>query len=381
MVKRLGLHQISHISPAPLFSEESRESLQRYQKQLSSIQPKRILIIKPSALGDIVHALPVASMLRGRFPHAEISWIVNDTYRRLLENHPDLDEVIPLERRLIARNPVAGWRSITKFINGIRKRRFDLVIDLQGLLRTGLIAGASGARWKVGLRTAREGSRWFYNVVLPDDAWNIHAVDRYWMVARVLGAGEEAKEFRLPSLDRERNRWLAKLAGLPRPWVMMNLGTRWETKRWPVEHFATVGQHIVLTSGGSIVLVGSPDEGKLAQEFLLHWSNQVVSTVGMTTLRELAAVLSLADLVVSNDSGPLHLAAAMGKPVLAPFTCTSPVRTGPYGQPEGAVLTHVPCAASLLKRCSHMMCMRELTPIRLIPALDRLLTAWQRYSA
>lgn len=356
-------------------------NLEPLRQKLTGITPRRICIIKPSAVGDIAHALPVATALRKRFPHAELSWLVNKSYVSLLEQHPDLDDVIPYDRQRMKKDWMEGIDYHARFFRALRRRHFDLVIDLQGLLRTGLMTFATGARWRIGLASSREGSRWFYNTVLPDDLWKMHAVDRYWLVADALGLGEERKQFKFPPLETERNRWLATLASLPRPWVMMNLGTRWETKRWPVQHFAITGQHAVLTSGGSIILVGGPDEKPLAEEFTRYWNKHVYSTVGQTTLRDLTALLSLADGVVSNDSGPLHLAVALGKPVLAPFTCTSVTRTGPYAQPRGAVATMVPCAASYVKTCSHMSCMQELTPDRLLPHLDVLLRSWQRYTA
>lgn len=368
-------------------NDGTTESLQRAKamqvcrRKLERIAPKRIALIKPSALGDIVHALPVATALRQRFPHAELHWIVNSTYQCLLQQHPDLDEVIPFDRQRTARNWIDGVRYTIDFYQTLRRRRYDLVIDLQGLLRSALMVQMTGARRKLGLNSAREGARWFYNIVLLDDLWNMHAVDRYWLVAEAFGVGRMQKQFRFPPLDSERQLWLSKLATLPRPWVMMNLGTRWVTKRWPVKHFAALGQQMVLKTGGSIILVGGPDEQPLATGFQQQWSQQVVSTVGKTNLRELVAMLSLADLVISNDSGPLHVAAALGKPTLSPFTCTSPTRTGPYGQLQNVVRTSVPCAASYRKQCSHLSCMSELTPERLMPTLDRILQTWQRSSA
>lgn len=369
------------MTPLSIINDQPSPGMQDIQSRLSGIEARRIAIIKPSALGDIAHTLPVVTALRQRFPRAEISWVVNNVYASLLKNHPDLDDVISYDRNSFQKDWGTGIDYHARFFRQLFRRHFDLVIDLQGLLRTGLMVRASGAKWRMGLASAREGSRWFYNIVLPDDLWNMHAVDRYWLAADALGVGNMTKQFKLPNLEPERKNCLAKLAHLPRPWVMMNLGTRWHTKRWPVNHFAILSQHVSLASAGSTVLVGGPDETQLAEQFTGYWSRNVYSTVGKTTLRELAALLSLADLVISNDSGPLHLGVALGKPVLTPFTCTSPVRTGPYQQPQGVVSTNVPCAASYVKTCTHMSCMSELTPARVLPTLDILLRSWQRYTA
>lgn len=364
-----------------LIHERSSHGMEVIQQRLSDLDARRVLIIKPSALGDIAHALPVATALRHRFPRAEISWIANTHYASLLQNHPDLDSVIVYDRHSFKKDWMDGLDYHARFFRQLFRRHFDLVIDLQGLLRTGLMVRATGAPWRMGLASAREGARLFYNVILPDDLWNMHAVDRYWLTADALGVGNLTKQFKLPNLEPERKSWLAKLACLPRPWVMMNLGTRWVTKRWPVNHFAILSQHVSLASAGSTILVGGPDEIPLAEQFAGYWSRHVYSTVGKTTLRELTALLSLADLVISNDSGPLHLGVALGKPVLTPFTCTSPIRTGPYQQPLGVISTNVPCAASYVKTCTHMSCMSELTPARVLPTLDILLRSWQRYTA
>jgi heptosyltransferase-1 len=351
------------------------------QNRLSWLQPRRVAIIKPSALGDIIHALPVATALRRKFPQAELHWVVNASYASLLQGHPDLDEVVAFDRTGLRRNWWEASSRLFAFGEQLRKRRYDLVVDLQGLLRSGLMAQLSGAPWKMGLRSAREGAGWFYNIRLPDELWTMHAVDRYWLVAEAFGVGGTVKQFRFPTLETERSGTWGKLVPLPRPWVMINLGTRWETKRWPVAHFAALAQHLVMTTGGSVVLVGGAEEKVWADQLQQLWRRNVLSLVGQTTLRELVAVLDWADLVISNDSGPLHLAAALGKPVVSPFTCTSPIRTGPYGQARGVVRTNVPCAASYRKTCSHMSCMSELTPVRVIPILDEMLQQCRRSSA
>ncbi len=347
----------------------------------TNFHARRIALIKPSALGDIVHALPVLAALRQRFPLAHLTWIVNQSYASLLENHPDLNAVLPFDRGALR----GGWLSsawgFVKFLQQIRRRHFDLVIDLQGLLRTGLMTWASRAPLRIGLRSAREGARWCYNHVVDDSGPNVHAVDRYWLVAEALGIGDIPKRFHLP-LNPVAAQWAnEQLDRMPRPWTMMNVGTRWETKRWPTNYFADLGRRALHTFGGTVVLVGGPDEVLLAEVVRCAVPQPVLDLTGRTSLPQLVAILAQADVVVSNDSGPLHLAAALCRPVVAPFTCTSPLRTGPYGMLSGAVPTTVWCAASYRKTCDRMDCMKELTPDRLWPLLKALLEPWQRRSA
>ncbi len=356
---------------------------------LANFPAQRIALLKPSALGDIVHALPVLSALRHRYSDAHITWIVNRAYEPLLHGHPHLDATLPFDRGLFKKGLKQGAGRLFGFLRDLRRRRFDLLIDLQGLLRSGIIAWASGAERKVGMSTAREGASWFYTDMLPvTDLYSVHAVDRYWSVAEAMDVGHLPKQFLLPVSERDRQWALGKLRLWPRPWMCVSLGTRWETKRWPVEHFAELASRALKKAGGSVILVGSRNETHLASAFvrtrLLQETgslDRICDLVGQTTLPQLVAVLNAADLMISNDSGPLHVAVALGKPVVAPYTCTSPVSTGPYGQMPGAIVTQVPCAASYLKRCRRMVCMQELTPDRLWPALERVLHQCQRLTA
>ena len=337
---------------------------------LSDLRPERIALIKPSALGDVVHTLPVLHALRQRFPAACITWVINRSLEPLLAGHPDLDETLPFDRH-------GGLRAGVKLARELHRRRFDLVLDLQGLLRTGLMCAATRAVRRVGLCSAREGARLFYSDVVQDDL-KLHAVDRYWRVANALGAGQWPKQFVLPIPDAARQ-WVEETVGLRRfqlldpPYIVVAPGSRWVTKRWP--HFAELVNRAQRRFGGTAILVGSGDEVALSHFIAAKISGECLDLTGKTTLPQLAALLAKADVVLANDSGPLHLAAALGRPVVAPYTCTEIARHGPYGQ-NGAVLTSVWCRGSYLKRCSRLECMAELTPDRLWAVLDEVLTRW-----
>jgi lipopolysaccharide heptosyltransferase I len=340
--------------------------------------PRRIALIKPSALGDIMHSLPVLTALRQRFPGARITWVVNQTYEPLLRNHPDLDATLPFDRRLLRTGWLAGAWAFTRFLAELRRQDFDMTIDLQCLLRTGVMSLASGAKRRLGLATAREGARWFYTDIIEDKTGVTHAVERYWRVAEALGAGAESKQFRLP-VEEGARQWLRQqMAGCPRPWLAVAVGSRWLTKRWPPAHFAVLTRRALERFGGTAIFVGAPDEADLARQAAGLIPGNVRDLSGVTSLPQLAALLSEAEVMVANDTGPLHMAVALGRPVVAPYTCTVVRRTGPYGQVERAVETTVWCRGSYLKKCPRLECMAELTPARLWPALEEALLQWER---
>jgi lipopolysaccharide heptosyltransferase I len=346
------------------------------KKPLSELHALRIALIKPSALGDIVHALPVLSGLRQRFPSAHITWIVKQHYAPLLEGHPDLDAVLTFDRKIMGNVWRAG-RSWWNFAQRLQAARFDLVIDLQGLFRSGLMCWWTGAKRQVGLATAQEGSCWFYtDIVDSRDMRKLHAVERYWQVVRALGGSEQELRFRVPLRD-DAVYWAKELlADYPRPWLCFGVGASRPTKRWLPAHFAALAEKARLAVGGTIIFVGRAEETPLAQAVAHSLTGLKLDLTGGTTLPQLAAILSLADVMVANDTGPLHLAAALGRPVIAPYTCTKIELHGPYGPHCRAVASSVPCQGSYLHQCSRMDCMRELTPERVWPALHEVLEEW-----
>ncbi len=342
---------------------------------LAELNPRRIALIKPSALGDIVHALPVLSALRTRFPQTEITWVVNKAYEPLLAGHPDLTDTISFERGARKRGLFGAASYAVQFARELRSRRFDLVIDLQGLLRTGLMCLATRSPHVVGFANAREGSLFAYtDRIRVPDADRIHAVDRYWRVVEALGAGGLPKRFHVPISAEARDWAQSELRGLPRPIVAVAVGAKWVTKRWPPSHFAELLREIP----GTCLFVGTGDDTAMSLEVIRSLPGPSRNFTGKTTLPQLAALLASVDVMVGNDTGPLHLAAALGKPCVAPYTCTRVAKHGPYGAFEGAVETTVHCAGSYLKTCPNMICMPELTPARLGPKLAEVLDSWAK---
>jgi lipopolysaccharide heptosyltransferase I len=349
------------------------------------MDPARIALIKPSALGDIVHSLPVLGALRRRFPQSQITWVVNKSYESLLAGHPDLTDTLAFDRGAFKKGLWNSTRYAVSFAAELRRRRFDLVIDLQGLLRTGLMCLATGAKRIVGFSNAREGSRYAYTQkVRVPDADRIHAVERYWRVAQaVVGQGSslsgQAGSLSYVPIQSAALDWAdTELAALPRPWIAFAVGSRWATKRWPTTHFAELARLAQSHFGGSCLFVGVADDTVLSLDTMRTLSGPARDFTGKTTLPQLAALLSRCDAMVANDTGPLHLAAALGRPCVAPYTCTKVALHGPFGFMSGGVETSVPCRGSYLKTCDKMICMPDLTPDRLWGRLAEVLETCQR---
>lgn len=327
---------------------------------------RRIALLKPSALGDIVHALPVLSALRAKFPDARITWVVNKAYAPLLAGHPHLTDTLAFDRGAFKNGAGTAARYAVSFAAELRRRRFDCVIDLQGLMRTGLMCLAAGSPRIVGFANAREGARFAYTQrIRVPDADRIHAVERYWRIAEALGCGDGPKRFLVPIQEKEVEAVRAELAGVPRPWLAFAVGARWLTKRWPPAHFAELARRAQSDFGGTCLFVGTADDTPLSLEAMKPLAAPALDFTGRTSLPRLAAILSQCDAMIANDTGPLHLAAALGRPCVAPYTCTQVARHGPFGSMAGGVETTVHCRGSYLKTCDRLICMPDLTPERL----------------
>jgi heptosyltransferase-1 len=340
---------------------------------LNDAEYRRILILKPSSLGDIVHALPALAALRDRFPRAHIAWLVKRQWSGLLKRVEGLDAIWPVERGL------GGWLSV---IPRLRAEGFDLAVDLQGLFRSGAMSWLVGCRTRIGFVDGREGSSLFYTHQVPVRIRDMHAVDRYLRVAAALGAkadrGPEFR-FRFPPEDRDEVRKLLNRHGLPAgaAWIAVSVSARWTTKRWPRESYAAVADQVHREGLGPVVLIGGPDERGDAQYVRSLMQSAPIDLTGETTPELLPALLRSASLLLTNDSGPMHIAAAVGTPVVALFGPTSPILTGPYGLNHRALTSAVPCSPCFSRHCCNpvqLECLHSLTPEHVIEVVRRQLS-------
>lgn len=340
---------------------------------LTTHRPRKVCLIKPSSLGDVVHATPILAALRSLWPDAHIAWVVNRGLKDLIQGLPELNEVIPFDR---GARGLGAARALADLASRLRSGRFDVAIDLQGLLRSALFGLATGASVRVGLRDAREGAPHFYTHRISPAAGATHAVDRLMAIAAAFGAKDSAPRF-LVSTSPADHEWAARqLGSIPGPRLVLNMGARWPTKRWPPASFARVAERAHQALGADLVLVGAPEDRPIVDEFLAQLGPiPSLDLCGKTTLPQLAAVASACDLFLTNDTGPMHLAAAAGARVVGIFTCTQPEKTGPYGPRCTVVRSGIWCAGSCVKKCSRLDCMRELEPVRVWEEVRRRLQA------
>jgi heptosyltransferase I len=314
--------------------------------------PRKILIVKPSSLGDIVHSLPFLNAVKLHFPKAEVHWVVAKGFEGLLDGHPMIDRLWVINKDTWKKiKNVKGTISELKTLSqGLKKEKYDLVIDLQGLLRSGMITAATGARIRIGFKEAREGSGFFYTHKI-EGGKDIHAVERYLKIAAFLGCDCTDISFPFPPSD------LPSSFALNKDYAVIVPGTRWKTKLWPAEEFGQLAARLPLQS----VIVGSSTDKDIASLIVSLSKGKAISLAGKTSLKELIGIMRDAKFVVSNDSGPMHIAAALGIPVFAIFGPTDPAKTGPYGRGHTIIKSGAPCSPCFRKTCDDNQCMKSVS--------------------
>lgn len=278
---------------------------------------RRVLVVKLSALGDLFHAMPVIHGLKARYA-CPVDWVTQPEYAELAGCHRDVDRVVCFPRR----GGPAAWRS---FVRELRRERYDLAVDLQGLFKSGLTLGLSRASRKIAPSAPREGAGWFAREVPKAQAASPHALDRLLDTLRHL---EIPCDSLVWPLD------FPAAVPLPggRPRLAVAPKSRWPAKDWPLERFAEALQRLRAARDVDVVVIGGPAD-RTAGEHLLEALNgdRVWNLCGQTPLMHLGAQLREVDCLLCNDSGPMHFAAAVGTPLIALFGPTDPAKTGPWG--------------------------------------------------
>ncbi|HTU21021.1 MAG TPA: glycosyltransferase family 9 protein [Gemmataceae bacterium] len=373
-------------------------------------QFQRILLIKPSAVGDVIHTLPVLAKLRQRYPSARIDWLLTPAIAELIGHHPALSNVVVFDRGALARD-WRGWLAgLGRMLADLWQTRYDLVLDLHGQFRSAVLTMATHAPVRIGFDRphngprspldrqliadayrhgwtgTREGAWLAYTHRIPLPRSDVHAVDRYLWLTPMLELDDGPADFHVPIPSKAESH----IAGLlshhgvrSQSFVVVVPGTIWPTKHWTIDGFAAVARYLRGT-GRAVVLAGSAGERERCQA-VAQLAPGVLNLAGQTTLSELAALIRRAELCVTNDSGSMHLTVALNRPVVSVFGPTDEVWIGPYRRPEAVVRVQkecAPCYFRQLRACPHdHACMREVTPGMVIESIERVLAGAHRISA
>lgn len=343
----------------------------------SLIRPVNILIVKTSAIGDVIHTLPALWALRAHYPDAHITWVVEEAAADLLTGHPVLNRVLVASRKkwltdLRAGHLLCVLRECVQFVRLLRDTRYDLVIDFQGLLKSAVwVFLAKGVR-KVGFGRGMEHAEHSYLVLnepVPAVDMNQHAIDRSLLLLKGIGVTATGIRYDLPSSAEHASEAASLLRALgvgeQDRVVACNPMARWPTKLWEPASFAALADRLE-REGVRVVFTGGPQDRSSIDDMCRLMTSRSRRLDGKTDLKTLAAIYRRAQVVVTTDSGPMHLAAAVGTAVVALFGPTAPWRTGPYGQNHIVLRAGITCSPCFKKQCltteyEERACMKRLS--------------------
>jgi 3-deoxy-D-manno-octulosonic-acid transferase/heptosyltransferase-1 len=344
-----------------------------------------ILIVKLSAIGDVIHTLPALNTIRNYYPNANITWLVEEDAASLVQGHKALDRVLVSKRKrwLKALRSLSFLNTIKEvygFIKALRDTRYDMILDFQALLKSGILIAIARGRRKIGFGKGlehMEHSYIFLNERIPAVDMEIHALSRGMMLLNAVGIPTNEVEYKLPMSDHDRKKIdeLMKQHGIndEKSLIAINPVAKWETKLWPKKQFAELADMLIGQYDMKIVFTGGIKDYSIIQAITSSMKGRAINFAGKTTLTELAALYEKAALVVSTDTGPMHLAAAVGTPVVALFGPTAPWRTGPYGTGHQIITAELECSPCFKRRCETTDCMYQISVDQVLKGVQKVL--------
>ena len=314
---------------------------------------KNILVVKLSAIGDVIHALPVSYAIKETYPEAHLTWVVEPTAYPILEDNPYIDEIILFEKARF-RSFGGFLREIRPFRRRLRVRSYDASLDLQGLFKSAAIVFNAGARTRIGTANMREGAHLVSRPVKGPHVRG-HIVERYLDAARALGC--RVDEVRFPvavsARDAAAAESLLTREGMPegQRFIALAIGANWPNKRWPAEHFAGLSDRLYHAHYIPVLVGGGRLDEVTAQDIMAATEIPPINLVGRTNLKQLAHIFRRAALVLGGDTGPVHLAAGLCTPTVMLMGPTDANRNGPYGQLENAIEVDRRCRGCWKRAC------------------------------
>jgi heptosyltransferase I len=340
---------------------------------------ERILIVKLSAIGDIIHTLPAVAALRRTYPEAWLAWIVERTGANLLRGNPDLDELIAVDTTAWRANWWMGLRHAWYVTRHLRRAGFDLCIDFQGLLKSALFTYMSGAPRRLGFprQMCREPlSAVFTNLHGPVVDPDMHVVDQLVELLKPVGVATTERRFTIPLTEADEHFaervWRELGLRSDVPVVVLHPGAAWETKRWGALNFSRLNDALIRRYQVRTLLTWGPGEESLIQR-VVRGTAYTPAIAPATTLLQLAALIARGRAFVGGDTGPLHLAAAVGTPTVALFGPSNPKRNGPYGPRHVVLHQKLPCSHCYQRTCNHWECLPGIEVDTVVKAVGSLL--------
>ncbi len=368
-----------------------------------TLRKMEILIVKLSAIGDVIHTLPALDALHHNFPESNITWLVEEKSCDIINDHPYLKRVVVSKRKRWLKDlkKPSLWyhtlKEITVFIIELRSKDYDWVIDFQGLLKSGLLVFLSRGKRKIGYDRTRELSYFFLNERIPPYSLDQHAVERNMNIVRFLGVkpdrvafdplekklnnfGNGLKTnqnsttgFTIPIGEEDKSkvqRFLsANKISTSRLLIAINSQAGWVTKLWQPLKMAKLSDRLIENYGAQIIFTGGKDDYQSIEDILSLMEHKALNSSGETSLKELSFLLSLSDLMITTDSGPMHIASAMGTPTVALFGPTAPWRTGPYSNNAIILRNNISCSPCFKRKCDIKSCMDRISVEEVLDAV------------
>ena len=345
----------------------------------------KILIVQPSRLGDIIFSLPVLAAIKKKYPKARISWVVDERCAEILEGNPHLEKVFVWDRKKVSLKYYAD------FFKLLRKEKFDLSIDLHGLLKSAMLVRLAGARFKIA-SSSTNGMRefsWLFSKEIKNRSPESHCVERHMSTAEYIGCGPEVEyPIHIPEKDFEsvkakleasllENVDLKKVVGI-------HPGGGWISRRWAPYKYAVLAKKIKNELGADVVLVGGKEGGSsekgLNEEIIHDAGIKICDMTGKFTLKELCAFLKLCKVFVGNEAGPMHIATALNVPAVAILGPTNAKRTGPYKGNTKVVQHQVDCQPCRNRNCKNPVCMKDITVAEVFDAVKEKIGAEKQFT-
>lgn len=357
------------------------------ENNLMDLSGKRILIVKPSSMGDVVHTVPLVHAIKRCFPSAYVGWVVQRAFQGILEHDPAIDEIIPIfipstsepqaGRSAYLKAFTATVRTLRELRKRLKRQRYDYVFDLHASFRSGLLAVMNPGGTRIGFRDAKELNPLFQHERLITDPGRPHAVDRNLAFVQLFRCRPTPEDFRIITGSAQREavqRFLAEadVADTDRI-VYANPAARWETKLWTVDNWARLADLLILQSNAKVILGGGAGDAPAIELITAKMDASPIVAAGKLSLSEAVALIEAAHVYVGVDSGPMHIAAFVGTPVVALFGPTDPALVGPYGKGHRVIQHAMDCLACRKRFCENRRCLEEITPDRVLKETVKLL--------